>query len=113
VTKLISARGSDLIGGVLGAGELVLSAATSLFVVIVLTIYFLVGMPRIKLFAYRLAPQSRTRVILIGDEIFTKVGGYVLEDSLTSVIAGVGTYIWMLAWGVPLSDPACPARRAA
>jgi hypothetical protein len=44
------------------------------------------GMPRIRLFAFRLVPHSRlTRVILIGDEIFTKVGGYVL----TSVIADI------------------------
>ena len=86
----------------LGAGELVLSAATSMMVVAVLTIYFLAGMPRIKLFAYRLAPQSRrARVILIGDEIFTKVGGYVLGNFLTSAIAGIGTYVWLLAFGVP------------
>jgi predicted PurR-regulated permease PerM len=102
MTHLLSARGTALIGGVLGAGELVLSAATSLMVVAVLTIYFLVGMPRIKLFAYRLAPQSRrARVILIGDEIFTKVGGYVLGNFLTSAIAGLGTYIWLLAFGIP------------
>jgi len=102
LTKVLSARGAALIGGVLGAGELVLSAFTSLLVVAVLTIYFLAGMPRIKLFAYRLAPQSRrARVILIGDEIFTKVGGYVLGNFLTSAIAGVGTYIWLLAFGIP------------
>ena len=65
----------------------------------VLTIYFLAGMPRIKLFLYRLAPHSRrTRVILIGDEIFTKVGGYLLGNVLTSLVAGVGTCLWMMAW---------------
>ncbi len=102
LSKLLSTRGTALIGGVLGAGELVLSAATSLLVVAVLTIYFLASMPRIKLFAYRLAPQSRrARVILIGDEILTKVGGYVLGNFLTSAIAGVGTYIWLLAFGIP------------
>jgi predicted PurR-regulated permease PerM len=102
LSKLLSTRGTALIGGVLGAGELVLSAATSLLVVAVLTIYFLAAMPRIKLFAYRLAPQSRrARVILIGDEIFTKVGGYVLGNFLTSAIAGAGTYIWLLAFGIP------------
>ncbi len=102
LTNLVHAKGTALIGGVLGAGELVLSAAGSLFIVVVLTIYFLAGMPRIKLFAYRLAPQSRrTRVILIGDEIFTKVGGFVLGNFLTSAIAGIGTYVWMLIFGVP------------
>ena len=49
-----------------------------------------------------LAPQSRrARVILIGDEIFTKVGGYVLGNFLTSAIAGAGTCIWLLAFGIP------------
>ena len=102
LTHLLSTRGTTLIGGVLGAGELVLSAATSMMVVAVLTIYFLAGLPRIKLFAYRLAPQSRrARVILIGDEIFTKVGGYVLGNFLTSAIAGAGTYVWLLAFRIP------------
>jgi len=102
LSRLLSTKGTALVGGVLGAGELVLSTASSVLVVAVLVVYFLIGMPRIRLFAYRLAPRSRrTRVILIGDEIFTKVGGYVLGNFLTSAIAGLGTYFWMLAFGVP------------
>jgi predicted PurR-regulated permease PerM len=102
ITNLIHTKGVALIGGVLGAGELVLSAAGSVLVVAVLTIYFLAGMPRIKLFAYRLAPQSRrTRVILIGDEISAKIGGFLLGNFLTSAVAGIGTYIWMLIFGIP------------
>jgi predicted PurR-regulated permease PerM len=102
LSRLVSTRGSSLIGGVLGAGELVLGAASSLLVVTVLVIYFLADMPRIKLFAYRLAPHSRrARVILIGDEIFAKVGGFVLGNFLTSIIAGLGTCLWMLAFGLP------------
>jgi predicted PurR-regulated permease PerM len=102
VTKLLSTKGTALIGGALGAGELVLGAATSVLVVIVLSVYFLSALPRVKVFAYRLAPQSRrTRVILIGDEIFTKVGGYVLGNFLTSAIAGLGTFLWLVIFGVP------------
>lgn len=102
LSSALSSKGSSLLGGVLGAGELVLSTATSLLAVIVLVIYFLATLPRIRLFGYRLAPQSRrARVILLGDEVFTKVGGYVLGNFLTSVIAGVGTYIWLLIFGVP------------
>jgi predicted PurR-regulated permease PerM len=100
--SLVSSGGSSLIGGVLGAGELVLSTASSILAIIVLSIYFLAGMPRIKVFAYRLVPHSRRpRTILIGDEILAKVGGYVLGNFLTSVIAGAGTYFWMLAFGIP------------
>ena len=91
-----------MVGGVLGAGALVLSTASSILAVIVLSIYFLAGLPRIKVFAYQLVPHSRRpRVILIGDEILAKVGGYVLGNFITSVIAGLGTFFWLLAFGVP------------
>jgi predicted PurR-regulated permease PerM len=100
--QLLTTHGGDIASGVLGAGEVVLSAVGSIVVMGVLTVYFLAGLPKIKLFLYRLAPRSRRpRVILIGDEIFTKVGGYLLGNVLTSVIAGLGTYVWMLIFGIP------------
>jgi predicted PurR-regulated permease PerM len=40
-------------------------------------------------------------VILIGDEILARVGGFMLGNILTSVIAGLGTFFWMLAFGIP------------
>jgi predicted PurR-regulated permease PerM len=102
LSHLLATRGSALVGGVLGAGELVLGTLTSTLVVVVLVVYFLAGMLRIKQFFYRLAPGSRrARVILLGDEIFTKVGGFVLGNVATSVITGLGTYLWMLAFGIP------------
>ena len=102
ITSLLSTKGTALIGGVLGAGELVVSAFSSFVLVFVLTVYFLASMDKTKLFFYRLIPQSRReRGILLGEEIFTKVGGYVLGNVLTSLIAGAGTFFWMLAWGIP------------
>jgi predicted PurR-regulated permease PerM len=102
VTHLLTSKGSALVGGVLGAGEFVLSAASATVVAVVLVVYFLSDLPRIKLFAYRLAPHTRrARVILIGDEIFSRVGGFLLGNLLTSVIAGLGTFLWMVAWGIP------------
>lgn len=102
VTSLLSSKGSALAGGVIGAGKIVVTTVSSLLLVAVMTIYFLVGMPQVKLFLYHLVPRSRrTRVVLIGDEIFTKVGGYVLGNVITSFIAGAGTFLWMLAWGIP------------
>jgi hypothetical protein len=53
----------------------------------------------------RLPHHRRARVILIGDEIFTKVDGYVLGDSLTSVIAGTGAHARRPAHGVPRPVP--------
>jgi predicted PurR-regulated permease PerM len=102
LTKLLSSRGTSLAGGILGAGMLVLSTASAMLTILVLSIYFLAGLPRIKLFAYQLVPHSRRpRVILIGDEILAKVGGYVLGNFITSVIAGAGTFFWLLAFGIP------------
>jgi predicted PurR-regulated permease PerM len=102
LSKLVTGGGSSLIGGVLGAGKLVLGTASFIVAVLVLSIYFLAGLPRIKVFAYQLVPHSRRpRVILIGDEILAKVGGYVLGNFITSVIAGLGTYFWLLAFNVP------------
>jgi predicted PurR-regulated permease PerM len=102
VSSLLKTRSGTLVSGVLGAGAVVLSAVSAMVVVAVLVVYFLASLPSVKTFIYRLAPHSRRpRVILIGDEIFTKVGGYVLGNVATSVIAGLGTYLWLLGWGVP------------
>jgi predicted PurR-regulated permease PerM len=104
LTKLLtSGSGSgSLVGGVIGAGALVIGTVSEILAIAVLSIYFLAGLPQIKLFTYRLMPHSRRpRAILIGDEIFAKVGGYMLGSFITAVIAGLGTYLWLLAWGVP------------
>jgi predicted PurR-regulated permease PerM len=102
LSSLLSSRDTTLIGGVIGAGAMVISVFASLILVAVLTVYFLVSMERTKLFAYRLIPQSRRdRVVVLGEEIFTKVGGYVLGNIITSLIAGLGTFVWSLALGIP------------
>jgi predicted PurR-regulated permease PerM len=102
LTTLVSSRGGSLVGGVVGAGTLVVGTVSEILAIVVFSIYFLSGLPQIKMFAYRLIPHSRRpRAILLGDEIFAKVGGYVLGNFITSAIAGVGTYVWLLAWGVP------------
>lgn len=92
----------SLAGGVLGVGLAVFSAIGSTLIVIVLTIYLLADLPRIRAGFYRLAPASRRpRTILIGDEIFSKVGAYVLGNLAISVIAGAATTVWLLIFGVP------------
>ncbi len=94
--------GSGVLDTALSAGKAVLGTLGDLLIVIVLTIYFLADLPRIRRGFYRLVPHSRRpRVILIGDEISAKVGGYVLGNVLISLIAGVGTYGWLLIFGVP------------
>jgi predicted PurR-regulated permease PerM len=94
--------GGAIGGGLLGAGRVVFDALTNLVIVIVLTVYFVADLPRIRATLYRLVPHSRRpRAILIGDQIFAKVGSYVLGNVLISVIAGLLTLGWLLIFGVP------------
>jgi predicted PurR-regulated permease PerM len=100
--QILNGDGSGLVNGLLGAGQVMFSALSSTLIVIVLTVYFLVDMPRIRANLYRLVPHSRRpRAILLGDEIFAKVGGYVLGNLLISLIAGVLTFIAVLLAGLP------------
>ncbi len=103
VSSLTSSTAAPaLTTGLLSAGQIVLTASASTLTVLVLTIYLLFDLPRIRRLAYRLTPASRrTRVILIGDEVSSKVGRYVLGNLFTSLIAGAGTFIWLFAFGVP------------
>jgi predicted PurR-regulated permease PerM len=94
--------GAALLGGVLGAGVIVLNVVGSTLVVLVLTVYFLGALPRLRTGMHRLVPHSRRpRVILLSDEIAARVGGYVLGNAVISVIAGTLTFIWLLGLGVP------------
>ena len=89
-------------GGVVGVGKKILGFVFSTLTVIILTIYFLANMPQIKSTMYRLVPRSRrARVGLLTDEILNRVGGYVLGNLFTSVVAGLATLIWLEAWSVP------------
>jgi predicted PurR-regulated permease PerM len=89
-------------GGVLGVGKAILGFAVSMLTVIILMIYFLANMPAIKRTMYRVVPRSRrARVGLLTDEILNRVGGYVLGNLFTSLVAGLATLIWLEAWGVP------------
>ncbi len=100
--QLTSGAGTALLGGVLGTGRIVLSAVTGVVLAVVLTVYFMVGMPQLKRFAYRFVPFSRrAQVVGLTEEILTRVGRFMLGNVLTSGIAGLGTFAWCVVTGVP------------
>ena len=102
ITDTVKGSGGSVVNDVVTAGSAVFGAVGDSLIVIVLTVYFLVDMPRIRTNLYRMVPHSRRpRAILIGDEVFAKVGAYVLGNVLISVIAGGATFIWLLAFDVP------------
>jgi len=89
-------------GAVVGVGKVVLDLLASVIVVMIVTVYLLADLPRVRRGLYLLAPKSRrARMVLLTDEILDRVGGYVLGNLLTSFIAGFGTWVWALALGIP------------
>ena len=102
ITDAVNRSGGSTIGEVAKAGTAVFGALADVVVVAVLTIYFLIDMPRIRATLYRLVPNSRRpRAILIGDELYAKVGAYVLGNLVVSVLTGLATFIWLVIFGVP------------
>ncbi|HET9125486.1 MAG TPA: AI-2E family transporter [Solirubrobacteraceae bacterium] len=92
----------SLATGLVGVGQIVVGLITGLVIVIVLTLYFLADLPRVTRTMYRLVPRSRRpRAGLLTDEAFARVGGYMLGNIASSVIAGVLTLVWLLIFGIP------------
>ena len=102
ITDTINSMGASSFSGVMKAGTAVFGVISDIGVVAVLTVYFLADMPRIRATLYRLVPRSRRpRAILLGDEIFAKVGAYAAGNVATSLIAGMATSVWCFTLDVP------------
>jgi predicted PurR-regulated permease PerM len=103
IKSSLSGGGGGLpLGGVLNIGLAVFGTLTATITVLVLTVYFLANLPTIRRVAYRMFPASRRdRAQELGDEISARVGGYVLGNLITSVIAGLGTFVFLEIVHVP------------
>nr|WP_239028413.1 AI-2E family transporter [Pseudonocardia acidicola] len=100
--QALTSRSGGIVGGVFGAGVVVVNAVASTGVVVVLTVYLLGSLPELRTGFHRLIPRSRrSRVIRLGDEIAARVSGYVLGNLATSLVAAILTYIWLLIFKVP------------
>jgi predicted PurR-regulated permease PerM len=95
-------KGGGSFDSVVGVGKAILGFITSAVLVTVVAIYLLIDLPRVRRALYLLAPRSRRpRMVLLTDEMLDRVGGYVLGNLLLSLIAGVLTTAWALAFGIP------------
>lgn len=92
----------QLFGGVLGAGQAVISGAFSTFTVLILTLYFTASLNTLREAVYALVPASRrSRVRLIGDEIIRRIGGYTSGQVAVAAINAAFTYVGLLVLGLP------------
>ncbi|SCG58757.1 Predicted PurR-regulated permease PerM [Micromonospora inositola] len=104
--RVRSAANADTIGralgGVLGGAQLIFGTIFRALTVLVLTIYFLAYFDKLRALGYALVPRSRReRVQLIGDEILTRVGAYMVGALSIAVLAGASTFVFALVVGLP------------
>jgi predicted PurR-regulated permease PerM len=103
--KLQSAANAQTVGralgGVLGGAKFLFGAVFSVLTVLVLTIYFMSAIDRLKSLGYAMVPASRReRVQLIGDEILDKVGAYLVGALAIAVLAGGSAFVFAVIAGL-------------
>ncbi len=92
---------SALFGGALGFGLKLVSALFNLFVIVVLTLYFLASLRTTTGALYNLAPASRRdRVARLGDKVIANIGGYVSGAFLVALCAGLTSLAFL--WFTPI-----------
>jgi predicted PurR-regulated permease PerM len=90
----------------LSFGQRFLGALVSALLVLALTIYFMVDLPRLRRGLVRLFPKRRRRVVNEAVNIvIDKVGAYMIGNLIISAFAGVATFIALEALRVPFALP--------
>lgn len=85
-----------LFGGALGFGLKIISALFNLFIIVVLTLYFLASLRTTTGALYKLAPASRRdRVQALGDKVIHNIGGYVSGAFVVALAAGTTSLIFL------------------
>jgi predicted PurR-regulated permease PerM len=90
----------------LTVGTRFFGALVTTLLVVVLAIYFMADLPRLRRAVVRLFPKRhRPRVSHATTVMIDKVGAYMIGNLLISLIAGVSAFIVMLILGVPFALP--------
>jgi predicted PurR-regulated permease PerM len=83
-----------------------LGAVLNVLLVTVLTIYFMLDLPRLRRGLVRLFPRSqRPRVAQAVNVVVDKVGGYMIGNLIISFFAGASAFVCLLLVGVPFALP--------
>jgi predicted PurR-regulated permease PerM len=91
---------------VLGFVSSVFGALFSALTVMVLTIYFMADLPRLRTGVVRLFPAgTRRHVRRTVDLTIDKVGSYMIGNLLISLVAGVTTFVALNVLGAPFALP--------
>jgi len=92
---------SGVFGGVLGASKALASGFFAILTVLVLTLYFLSSLPRVKDAAYGMVPSSRRpRFTSLSEEIMRRVGSYAIGQVAVATLNAVCSYVMMSIVGI-------------
>jgi predicted PurR-regulated permease PerM len=87
-------------------GQRFLGALFSALLVLALTIYFMLDLPRLRRGLVRLFPKRRRRAVNEAVNIVVdKVGSYMIGNLAISAIAGIATFIALEAFRIPFALP--------
>jgi len=101
-TKDLPHIASRSIGTILGITKSVAAFVFNLLTIGILTIYFMLSMPRLRGGMVSLfGSEHRERWAGVMDESLAKVGGYVSGNIVISIIAGILAFVALIAIGVP------------
>ncbi len=91
-----------VLGGILGAGKVVANGIFQTLTILILTLYFLSSLPRMKQSAYAIVPASRRlRVASLSEEIMRRTGSYAIGQVSIATINALCSYVMMSIIEVP------------
>ena len=91
-------------GGVVGVGKTVLSGAFTGITVLILTLYFIVGLPQATNFGLRFVPATRRdRVSRLTHAIIARVGSFVGSQIVIAFMAAI--FVLILSFTLDLPSP--------
>jgi predicted PurR-regulated permease PerM len=106
VQDLLASLPGKLGGGALGFTRRLFGALFDTLTVVVLAIYFMADMPRLRHNAMRLFPKARrAQASRVADVMVDKVGSYMIGNLLISLAAGLASFAMFAILGIPFAVP--------
>ena len=106
VQDLLASLPGRLGGGLLGFTRRLFGALFDTLTVVVLAIYFMADLPRLRRGVLLLFPRAyRARFGQVSDVMVDKVGSYMIGNLLISLAAGLAAFAVFTALGMPFAAP--------
>jgi predicted PurR-regulated permease PerM len=87
---------AEIGGGVLGVGLGIASGIFGALIILILTLYFVASLSRIKNTVYRLVPASRRQTFIgIAEQVSSAVGRYVVGQGSLALVNGVLSFAYL------------------